>query len=437
MADIRAFRGFRYDLGRVGKLADVIAPPYDVIDVALQDQLYAASPYNAVRVEFTREDPDHKIDKYSQATRTLAEWLNADLLKQDSARMVYALEQEYQANGQTHRRRGFFARVRLEPFGTGRIFPHEQTLSGPKADRFRLYEATQFNLSPIFGLYPEEGPETIFDRIEPLIRNQPPIVATDHLGVIHRFWPLQDSSLISYLVGQMSPKPIFIADGHHRYETGLKYRDQLQETGETLDAEHPAQFCLMFLVSMRDPGLLILPTHRLITMPGPVDGVALRASLAPFASIVAEFGTDAQACADYLEIEGTQSHLGFALPARPDHAADWFVVQLTDANIMATLCPQQSAEWRSLAVSWLHQLVLGQCWPRAFGTTPTCQYVHQLHEVQTALELGQAQAACLVPPVSMDHVEWIAGQRETMPPKSTYFFPKIPTGLVFHSLKKD
>src|SRR5262249_3933185 len=141
MADIRAFRGFRYDLGKVGSLSDVVAPPYDVIDPTLQRRLYDASPYNAIRLELTRDEPGDTETKKNRAARTLKEWVAADVLKQDTARSLYVYEQEFTAEGRTYTRRGFLARVRLEPFGTGRIFPHEQTLSGPKADRLKLYQA--------------------------------------------------------------------------------------------------------------------------------------------------------------------------------------------------------------------------------------------------------------------------------------------------------
>ena len=159
MADIRAFRGFRYDLGKVGSLSNVVAPPYDVVDAALQQKLYDSSPYNAIRIELTRDEPGDTgaINKYTQAHRTLAGWIAEDAIQQDTARSVYVYEQEFTVEGQTFTRRGFMARVRLEPFGTGRIFPHEQTLSGPKADRLKLYQATGFNISPIFGLYPTKA----------------------------------------------------------------------------------------------------------------------------------------------------------------------------------------------------------------------------------------------------------------------------------------
>ncbi len=432
MPDIRAFRGYRYDLGKVGSLADVLCPPYDVIDATLQEALLHASPYNAIHLELTPAaasdtNPD---TKYTRAATTLREWTHADVLKQDTARNLYVYEQEYTVEGVTHIRRGFLARVRLEPFGSGKIYPHEQTLAGPKADRLKLYRATQTNISPVFGLYPDDG--TVFATLEPAIRNQPPIVATDHLGVINRFWLVNDTHTVSQVVGLMGPKPVFIADGHHRYETGLKYLEEQREAGLVQDEESPANYCLMMLVGMNDPGLLILPTHRLLSGLPNITAEQLKATLAPEFDIVAQYTTAAE-CWEHLQMDGSQAVLGFGTVA--DGA--WLVAKLRSMTTMDTLAAQQSEDWRSLAVSILHKLVIEKLLAEAFPAETTCRYVHLLQEVNDAVAAQDCQLACLVPPCEMEHVESIAGNLEKMPPKSTYFYPKILTGLVLHSLKHD
>jgi uncharacterized protein (DUF1015 family) len=434
MADLRAFRGFRYDLGRVGSLSDVVAPPYDVIDAALQKQLYDASPYNAIRLELTQDEPedDETRNKYTRAAATLKDWLAEDVLRQDSARGFYVYEQEFTVEGQTHIRRGFLARVRLEPFGTGKIFPHEQTLSGPKADRLKLYTATHFNISPIFGLYPDSTNE-VFQQVEPLIRSAPPLLARDHLGVLHRLWQITDQSVCSALIGLMGPRPIYIADGHHRYETGLKYLEEQKQLGVVPDDESPQNFCLMQLVSMSDPGLLILPTHRLLTTQRQWTAQDWQRLLQPHFDLVAEFGTNAQDCWEHIQMDGTQALLGFATKVD----GQYFVMKLRDPAIMAERAPLQSEEWRSLAVSILHRLVLEKLLQDVEHQLPSCRYVHLLSEVTDALSAGECSVAALVPPCTMNHVAEIAGHGETMPPKSTYFYPKLLTGMVYHSLKRD
>lgn len=433
MADIRAFRGFRYDLGTVGALSQVIAPPYDVIDPALQRRLYDDSPYNAIRVELTKDEPgdNESVNKYSRAASTMKSWLDDGAVRQDTSRNVYVYEQTFTVEGQTYTRRGFLARVRLEPFGTGRIFPHEQTLSGPKADRLKLYHATNFNVSPVFGLYPDESGE-VFAKLEAVTRKQPPVEATDHLGVTNRLWVVNEQTVISSVIGLMGPRPVFIADGHHRYETGLKYLDEKRAAGEVTDDEAPANFCLMMLVGMSDPGLIILPTHRLVGgLPG-ITAPQLRAALADDFDVLNTYGSAAE-CWQDVELDGTQSCLGFGTVTD----GQWTVARFKNPAAMDALAPEQSPDWRGLGVSILHKLVLDRLMTQTFGGSSSCRYVHLISEVESDVAAKGCQLACLVPPATMGHVASIAGNREKMPPKSTYFYPKIVTGMVFHSLKKD
>jgi uncharacterized protein (DUF1015 family) len=433
MADIRAFRGFRYDFGKVGALSNVVAPPYDVIDPALQKKLYDLSPFNAIRLELTTDEPgdDESNNKYSRAGQTLRDWLASNHLVQDTARNLYAYEQEFTIEGITHTRRGFFARVRLEPFGTGRIFPHEQTLAGPKQDRLSLYRATNFNISPVFGLYPDETNE-VFAKLEPFIRNRPPLEAKDHLGVTNRLWLINEQAVVSQVIGLLGTKPVFIADGHHRYETGLKYLEEQRAAGQVVDEESPPNFCLMMLVGMSDPGLLILPTHRLVSGLANVSIEQLKVALASEFDIVEETGADAHAAWEHIQMDGSQLTLGFGTVA--DNR--WLVAKLRNPAVMDGIAPEQSEDWRGLGVSVLHKLVLDRLLREKFGESK-CTYVHLMKEVTDAVAAKSCQLACLVPPATMDHVETIAGNREKMPPKSTYFYPKLLTGLVYNSLKRD
>src|SRR6476469_4105344 len=214
MPDVSPFRGVRYDVARVGTLSDVVAPPYDVIDPALQDRLYQASPYNVIRLELNRAEPGDTEDqsRYTRAARYLRDWLRQGILRQEDHPALYVYEQTFEVEGAMHTRRGFLARVRLEPFGQGRIYPHEQTLSGPKADRLALYHATGFNLSPIFGLYPDPG-QVVLRVIEGGLRERTPLVATDHLVVENRLWVVTDSQTHTAVRGLMAAQPVFIADG--------------------------------------------------------------------------------------------------------------------------------------------------------------------------------------------------------------------------------
>lgn len=432
MADVSAFRAHRYDLGRVGALSDVVCPPYDVIDPALQQALYDRSPFNVIRLELTKDEPgdNDRVNRYTRAAGQWRDWLSADVIKQDSARSLYVYHQEFEVEGRQFVRRGFFGRVRLEPFGQGAIFPHEETLSGPKADRLKLLKAAGMQFSPIFGLYPDETCE-VQELLEEAVRRSLPIEAVDHLGVKSRLWPVTDQHVISEVVGRMGPKPIFIADGHHRYETGLRYLEELQASGEPVREDHPARFIMMNLVGMSDPGLRILPTHRLVSGTGfsGLTAEQLRAKLAPHVEFesVGEGPAAAAAAWERIEASGRQEVFGFGTTSD----GLWQVGRFTNPDLMRELAPNRSDDWRGLGVAILHVVLL----ERLLGGGATCQYVHLLREVEEAVASRSCDLAVLVAPATMGHVERISRQLEKMPPKSTYFYPKILSGLLFYSVK--
>jgi uncharacterized protein (DUF1015 family) len=433
MADVRAFRAFRYDLGQVGSLSDVIAPPYDVIDPALQDSLYTRSPYNVIRLILNKETPadNDRDNRYTRAANFLRDWQGKHVLVQDSARSLYVYHQEYESEGQRFVRRGFLARLRLEKLGEGRVYAHEETMPGPKADRLKLFHATGMNLSPIFGLYPDSQNE-VQDLLDRTVGRALPLEATDHLGVVSRLWPVSDQHVVSQVTGLMGPKPVFIADGHHRYETGLSYLDDMRAAGEASGDDSPAASILMMFVGMSDPGLLILPTYRLVSGLPELTAPQLAELLAPVSVEAAGVGEEgARDTWDRIRLEGKQSLLGFG--TRADGV--WQLARFRDPGKMSELAAAHSPAWRGLGVSILHVLVLDQLLPQRLGVKPACRYVHLLREVTEAMAARKCQLAVLVPPANMAHVENIAGNLEKMPPKSTYFYPKLLSGLVFNSLR--
>jgi uncharacterized protein (DUF1015 family) len=442
MPDVRPFRGVRYDVAQVGALSDVVAPPYDVIDPALQERLYEASPYNIIRLELSRAgQSDTETDnRYTRAAGFLRTWMRQGILCGDDHPSLYLYEQTFEVEGQTHSRKGYFARVRLEPFGQGKVFPHEQTLAGPKADRLALYQSTGFNLSPIFGLYPDVAQE-VLRTVEAGLRDRTPLVATDHLGVVNRLWVVTDPGVHTAVQGLMADRPIFIADGHHRYETGLKYRDLLAQSGVTSDIDDPANFCMMMLVGMTDPGLLILPTHRLVSGLEGLTGDELARRL-EHEFEVRRMGHGSKGCRltwEAISQSSGQDSLGFGTVADDS----WLLARLRSDETMDRLAADHSAEWRSLGVSILHVLVLGHLLAGHGSETAKtdasssfpCRYVHLTSEVLDTIAARGCDLACLVPPARMEHVEAIASSLETMPPKSTYFYPKLLTGMVLNPLR--
>jgi uncharacterized protein (DUF1015 family) len=434
MADIRAFRAFRYDLGRVGSLSDVIAPPYDVIDSQLQDALYARNPNNVIRLILSKEFPtdNDRDNRYTRAANCLRDWQRDGVLVQDSARSLYVYHQEFEFEDLRSVRRGFLARVKLEKLGQGRIYAHEETMPGPKADRLKLFQATNMNLSPVFGLFPDTANE-VQDLLDKAIARSLPLEATDHLGVVSRLWPVNDQHVVSQITALMGPKPVFIADGHHRYETGLRYFEEAQAAGEGRDADPPQGFILMMLVGMSDPGLLIMPTHRLVSgLPG-LTSDRVASLLSPHFD-VEKVGASEKAARDaweLIEADGSQNVLGFGTTAD----GGWCLARLRDPSQVAKLAASHSADWQGLAVSVLHVLVLEHLVPSQLSAKPTCRYVHLLREVTEAMGARACDLSVLVPPATMGHVERIAGNLEKMPPKSTYFYPKLLSGLVFNPLR--
>ncbi|MEK6235718.1 MAG: DUF1015 domain-containing protein, partial [Planctomycetales bacterium] len=292
MADIQAFNGIRYDLGHVGSLGDVIAPPYDVIDDAFQDALYKKHPANVVRLILNRSEPgDSEDDRYRRAAKFYKDWRSQGLLFSEARSSLYVYHQEFDYGGQSFCRRGFMARVRLEPFGEGKIYPHEETHSAAKADRLKLINSCRANMSQIFGLYPDSD-NAVQNALDANVIDKTPLQATDHLGVVHRMWMADDPTIIAQAVSLMVEKPLFIADGHHRYETALNYRNELAAKGP-LDPEHPANFVLMMMIGMGDPGLVVYPTHRLFRGLPEMDSDDLIAKLGDcFTTRIAGEGSD-------------------------------------------------------------------------------------------------------------------------------------------------
>ncbi|MGQ0633391.1 MAG: DUF1015 domain-containing protein [Planctomycetaceae bacterium] len=432
MPQILPFRGWRYDVSQVGDLSDVTCPPYDVIDSEFQEKLYQRHPCNVIRLELNRDEPgDPNLDeKYRRAAEYLRRWTQQGVLMQERDLALYVYHQIFEWGGAFYTRRGFLGRIRLERFGEGRVFPHEQTMSGPKADRLKLLQACQMNLSPVFGLYPDRD-NTAQAPLEDVVRAAPPLEAHDHLGVIHRLWPVTNREAIDQVRRLLADKPVFIADGHHRYETAINYRDGLVAAGKPVGPDAPANFALMMFVGMSDPGLIILPTHRLVSGLAATTADQIEATLrGHFAIERMGRGPDAaKATWDLIEADGGQGLLGLGTTAD----GQWLLARLTDGSPMARLAPDQSDDWRGLGVSLLHKLVLEHLLkPHHVGDGVKCRYVHQLEEVAAAQKAGECPLACLVPPAQIEHVEKIAARLEKMPPKSTYFYPKLQTGLVFN-----
>ena len=434
MADVEPFRGWRYDLAQVGDLSDVTAPPYDVINPDEQQELYEKHPCNVIRLILNREepgDPDGKT-KYQRAATFLNRWQSEGILIQEHETALYVYHQEFEWEGTTYTRKGFLGRLRLEEFESGHVFPHEQTFPKHKADRLALMNATGMNLSPIFGLFPDEE-LSIQSILEQAVLTETALEATDELGVVHRFWPITDESTIRTVSDRMTEKPIFIADGHHRYETALNYRREQLEKGDFNTETDSPNFVMMMFVGMSDPGLAILPTHRLVSGIAELSALELRNLLQDHFELT-PMGNGKEAAKEtwnQIDAAGGQHLFGFGTAD-----GEWQLAKLIDGSPMQKLAADQSEDWRNLGVSLLHRLVLDHLIQEKFSEAEIeWKYVHLMEEVTTAQQAKECQLACLVAPASLEHVKSIASQFEKMPPKSTYFYPKLLSGIVFHSLE--
>lgn len=437
MPEIQAFRGLRYNLARVGSLSECIAPPYDVIDSVLQNQLYELSPYNFVRLELPKSDPADSVQSlYDRAGRTLRGWQSEKILQAEPDPAIYVYHQQFQWLGQSFLRRGLMANVRLERFGQGKIYPHEQTHARAKEDRLEMLRTCRANLSQIFGLY--QDPENqIQELLESKILGVLGTEAIDHLGVRHSIWPISDLTTIQEISSMISSLPMFVADGHHRYETACNYRDELAAAGK-LKQDDPANFVLTALVSMSDPGLIVLPTHRLLHGIPRFSTEQLREKLYKYFDCELVAKGPESAGAVWAELDRLDEQLIMAIYSA--ESKQWIRISAKEAAIdrMAELAPEHSSAWRELGVAVLHRLVLEDA--LGLKDIPTPTYVHQVQEVIDGLS-GSVVAgheyslAAMVMPASLDQIRALSLGNERMPAKSTYFYPKLAAGLVVHSME--
>ena len=416
MADVEPLRALHYDLDRTGGLQNVVAPPYDVIDAEQRARLESRSPYNVVQIDLpTGEHP------YESAARLFEQWQSEGVIVQDDEPAIYALEQQYSGpDGTPRTRRGFLARVRVEEYGPGRIRPHERTHPGPREDRLRLTRATKANLSPIFSLFDDpEGTATA--PLHDAMSGEPFGQATDEDGTVNRIWRITDPTTIEKITGALIDTELLIADGHHRYETARVY-------AEEIGGEGPQRYVLMDLVALEDPGLTVFPTHRLLRNLRPDQHETL-----------------ANAIRRDFDLERLETTAELAPPASDritfgyidSHLRQPFRLTLKDQAIADKALADHAAPYRRLDTAVLEALILKGALGMTDEDIDHLEGLGYARDFDNALELvqnGEYDVAFFVAPTPIGRVREVAAAGESMPPKSTYFFPKVPTGLVFNRL---
>jgi uncharacterized protein (DUF1015 family) len=440
MSTIIPFHGTRYDATAVGDVKQVVAPPYDIIDAAGQKTLHDRHPQNIIRLELGLDHPgdDPAHNRYTRAASTLRDWLTSGALKRDTQPTLYYHTIAYTppyapAGSPTKTLKGFLATVRLETLDSGHIYPHENTRAAAKTDRLNLLESCKTNFSPIWSLY-SDPQGTVMGLLETAVKGKPaPIDFRDDVGFRQQLWAVTDPAVLKQAVDALRSKPLFIADGHHRYETALNYQKLRRQQAGSPDGQHSYDSVLMLLTALEDPGLTVLPTHRVTTTPMP-SHERIQALLSPTFDLH-EFpfaaATQAATREKFIEAMRTNGRTVpvFGLALKGD--SRYITLSLKPAHRPSA----QASPRAKLDVSLLQQLVVATLCPTQ-EEQEAILYTKDDHEALDWVAKGTGTGALLLNATKVSEVQAVATAGERMPHKSTYFFPKPLTGLVINVMEE-
>ena len=420
MARIEPLRAVRYELANAGPLERLIAPPYDVIDARAREELLARSHHNVVAIDLPQAADGG--DPYEAAHDIYAGWQRDGILVREQRPALWALTQDYTGpDGRPHTRHGFLCRVRVEDYGAGRIRPHERTHPGPKEDRLRLTRATRANLSPIFSLYPDPD-QRAWAALEAGTEGAPRAEARDGDGTLNRLWAIDDRGSIEAVQEALAERELLIADGHHRYETARAYAEEVGGEGDH-------RYVLMYLCSLADSGLTIFPTHRLLSGLDDARRARLRETI--------ERDFEVTPLASAAELEPPADTPGVAFGYLDAEHARPLRLTLRSQVVAATALAGRPEPFTRLDTAVLERIVL----EGALGMSEDdishlhgLAYSKDFADARAAVESGRAEAAFFMRATPVEQVREVAATGESMPPKSTYFYPKVPTGLLFNPL---
>jgi uncharacterized protein (DUF1015 family) len=441
MAEIVPFRGIRYAASRGRALGQLLAPPYDLISPEQRDELLRRSPNNIVHITVgeDRLGDGPLANKYTRAGECFASWELQGILRRDAGPALYPLEQSFWApDGRNVQRRGFMAAVRLHDFHEGVIVPHEKTLAAPKADRLELLKTVRANLSPLFGLYRDEAGETV-RALEDAMAGEPIAETDSDDGVHHRLWRLDGEPAIQAIQAALAQKRIFIADGHTRYESGLAYQRILDEQTPGLPVFGGHHYILFFLCPMSDPGLVLFPTHRLVSgvkdfaVPSFVETLSRYFTIETLPEDIRRPAGRAWAVAKLAEHFGRST--AFLMVTAADQKARVLTLR-DDADLEEAELPK-SETLRALDVTLLHAIVLEHVLGLSARTQELQEnltYVRDAGEAVNRVLSGEHPVGFLLNPTPMWQVEAVGDAGETMPQKSTYFWPRLQAGLVMREV---
>ncbi len=427
MAEIRPFKGLRFAQDLTGSLDQVITPPYDVLSPSDQERLHNQSQYNIIRLEYGKSKPgdDEAENQYSRAAKTLADWVEEGALVVEDSRSFYLYEQSFTHHGTDFQRRGIFAALKIEPYDKRIILPHELTMAAPKADRLKLLETTRTNTSPIFTLFPD------LEGIAPALlaketKDKELYRINEESGQIHRIWKIEDKNFQDKLIKYLKPQPVLIADGHHRYETALQYKSLLS-TNEEVNSG--ADYIMAVLISMQEPGLLLLPTHRLLN----------NLDLKSYEKLM-EF------CQDKFELVRFNDHFRVNESDFNKELAffnnKYKGFAIVTAEFAAFLKPRNLIPETVFPVELLHNLILKPfseyVEKEKSAANFKISYPHDLKSIDEAIAFSKTDSvAFILDTIPVDLVYERALSGKVMPQKTTFFYPKLPSGLILRSLDLD
>ena len=442
MADILPFKGILYNHEKVKDLRRVVTPPYDIITPEQQEMYYKRDEYSMIRLDLNKELPDdtENNNRYTRSAGYFSKWLSDQILVHDDRPSLYFYELIYQTPDDGQKvMKGFIALCRLEEFGKGKVVPHEYTLSKPKSDRLNLLRSCQANLSFIFSLYSSPAGR-INKAFEGSIANTPPLEVPDDNGYRHRLWSVNDPALIELVKRELKDQTVYIADGHHRYEASLNYRNEAREKAGTRAGEMPSDYVMMYFANMDEPGLTILPTHRLIydvpeaKLKGLYDSLKKNFMLKDFDFSGGREKEARQQLLEAMKKGGPKDHL-FGLYLKNENR--YTLLSLKDEAILSNITPDKPFSWMRLDVSILQTLILEDILgfsEESIRRQENLYYVKDFHDAVEKAGSGAYQAAFLLNPTKIEEIKEVTSTGERMPQKSTYFYPKFLTGLVMYKI---
>jgi len=443
VADVRPFRGIRYNVELIRDPSSVISPPYDVVSSEEQGLYYQQSPYNVIRLELGEDRPSDTLEsnRYTRAAETLRDWLHQGILRRDDTPAFYVLRHRFVRQGILASRWGLVARVRLEGEGAAGARAHEVVLESRVRDRLNLLRSCRVNVSPILGMVRPQDPglPTILPR---LVGPEADVSVLDRQGVIHSMWVVSDQKRVAQICKALADRTVYIADGHHRYETAVTYQRERKAESVSRTGDEPYEFVMMTLADAGDPGMFALPAHRLLRLPNPPEPSHLKDDLGRLFAL--EYLEPRDSPGETLEswtwaLEERAAH-GMAIGMYGLHGRRLAVLTPRDRSRLDELLPaERSQEWKNLDVAVLHWVILRRI--MGLGSTEQQEqcvaYTGDGRDAISRVDSGEFQLAFLMNAIPISSILAVADAGDRMPPKSTYFYPKLPTGMVMYPLWDD